>query len=96
MRRNLGATTLRRRRRTVDPMAAYDALPPALRRWIAGAALTWSPASCRRVWMAARAKGASDTEALARLDRAEQNTLARDRYSQTITVGNHRSHGGAG
>ncbi|PLS21289.1 DUF6525 family protein [Neptunicoccus cionae] len=96
MKRNLGATTLRRRRRTVDPMAAYDALPPALRRWIAGAALPWSPASCRRVWMAARAKGASDTEALARLDRAERNMLARDQYSQIANLADHRTQTGAG
>ncbi|WP_050528444.1 DUF6525 family protein [Pseudorhodobacter aquimaris] len=80
---NLGATTLKRRQRTGDPMSAYDALPPVLRSWLAAAALPWSPASCRRIWLAARAKGESDAAVIARLDRAEGKTLSRDRYALT-------------
>lgn len=79
MKSNLGATTLVRRRRNVDPMAAYDALPPILRRWLAEAALPWSPVSCRRIWRAARARGYCDAKVIECLDRAEQKTLSRDR-----------------
>ncbi len=75
---NLGQTRLKRRRRRADPMSDYDALPPVLRLWVAQAALPWSPRSCLRLWRAARAKGASEGEALARLSRAEADLLARD------------------
>ncbi|WP_058248739.1 DUF6525 family protein [Tropicibacter naphthalenivorans] len=80
MRRNV-STTLRRRRRG-DPMRAFDALPRPLRAWMAQAALPWSPTSCRRIWVKAQAQGASLEDVLARLDRAEQRTLARDRLSR--------------
>ncbi|MCF3595811.1 DUF6525 family protein [Rhodobacteraceae bacterium LMO-12] len=83
MTRNLGATTIKRRQRAADPMAAYDALPPVLRRWLADAALPWSPVSCRRIWLVARANGDGDAEVLARLDRAERKTLSRDRFTQS-------------
>ncbi len=43
---NLGPTAQRQRRRTRDPMAAFDALPAPLRAWLSRAALPWSPASC--------------------------------------------------
>ena len=79
MRRNL-SSTLRRRRRA-DPMQAFDALPRPLRAWIAQAALPWSPASCRRIWLRALAEGASPDDILARLDRAERIALSRDRLS---------------
>lgn len=82
MKRNLGATTLKRRQRAVDPMTAYDALPPILRRWLAGAALPWSPASCRRIWLAGRSKGDGDAAMIERLDRAERRTLSRDRVTR--------------
>ncbi|MEC8668087.1 MAG: DUF6525 family protein [Pseudomonadota bacterium] len=84
MRRNV-ATTLRRRRRRADPMQAYDALPRPLRAWMAQAALPWSPASCRRIWAKARSEGASPDDILARLTRAEQRTLSRDRLSLSAT-----------
>lgn len=75
---NLGATQLRKRRRTEDPMRAFDALPPPPCRWLAEAALPWSPASCRRIWRRARAEGASVEAILARLDSAQEKTLDRD------------------
>ncbi len=75
---NLGQTDLRRRRRRQDPMRAYDALPPALRHWLAEAALPWSPASCRRIWQRARSRGEPMEAVLARLDRAQAQTLAKD------------------
>lgn len=55
-------------------MRAYDALPEGLRRWMAGAALPWSPASCLKIWRGA----ASAEEALERLARAEAAALARE------------------
>ncbi|QFT59532.1 hypothetical protein FIU94_11925 [Sulfitobacter sp. THAF37] len=79
MTRNI-STTLRRRRRT-DPMQAYDALPRPLRAWMAQAALPWSPASCRRIWAKARSEGERADDILARLARAEQKALSRDRLS---------------
>ena len=75
---NLGETRLARRRARSDPMRAFDALPAPLRRWLAEAALPWSPASCRRIWQRARARGEAIDTILARLDRAEARTLSRD------------------
>jgi len=74
---NLGDTPLRRRRRAEDPMRAFDALPPPLRRWLAEAEMPWSPASCRRLWRRARRRGESVEAILARLDRAQEACLAR-------------------
>lgn len=79
--RNLGATSLRARRRTGDPMDAYDALPIPLRNWLSQAALPWSPASAKRVWMRAKAKGLGVEDALQSLAMAETKTLARDSHS---------------
>lgn len=78
MSRNLGETRLRRKRRAADPMQTYDALPTPLRQWLSQAALPWSPASARKIWRRAQAKGLDCDEALAMLDRAETHTLARD------------------
>lgn len=81
MTRNLGTTSLRRKRRPGDPMRSYDALPAPLRRWLSQAALPWSPASAWRLWMRAQADGLDAQDALQMLARAEARTLARDRYS---------------
>ena len=56
-------------------MAAYDRLPPPLRAWLQQAALPWSPRAALRLWRKARDPAA----ALARLTRAEQAALQRDR-----------------
>jgi hypothetical protein len=74
---NLGATRLKRRKRSQDPMDAYDQLPKELRLWMQEAKLPWSPASCRAVWRKTKARGDSLGQALASLDRAEAATLAR-------------------
>ena len=79
MSRNLGATSLRRRKREGEPMRTFDTLPAPLRRWLSEAALPWSPASCKRIWLRARSRGESVEAVLARLDRAQAQTLARDR-----------------
>ena len=81
MPRNLGATSLRRRRRSTDPMPTYDALPAPLRHWLSEAALPWSPASARRIWARANAQGLSTAETLALLAQTETNTLARDKHA---------------
>tara|TARA_R110002049_G_scaffold95047_6_gene233626 strand:- start:583 stop:885 length:303 start_codon:yes stop_codon:yes gene_type:complete len=78
---NRGATSLRKRRRNEDPMQAYDALPAPVRSWLSQAALPWSPASCRKILRQARLRGEGLEDVLARLDRAQRNTLARDRYA---------------
>lgn len=75
---NLGRTAQRQRRRTRDPMAAYDALPAPLRAWLARAALPWSPASCLRLWERGRARGLSVEDRLAALDRAQARALMRE------------------
>ena len=81
MTRNLGSCCLRRKRRAVDPLQVYDALPAPLRRWLAEAALPWSPVSAKRIWSRALAEGLSQNEALDCLAKAEARTLARDRHS---------------
>ena len=81
MTRNLGATSLRRTRRSCDPMRSYDALPAPLRQWLSQAALPWSPTSARRLWTRALARGLGPQDALDVLARAEARTLARERWS---------------
>ncbi len=78
---NLGQTSLPRKRRTTNPMQTYDALPQALRLWLAGAALPWSPLSCKRIWEKAHREGLSLDDALDRLTRAERKALTRDEVS---------------
>ena len=78
-RSTLGATGLRRRRRAADPMREFDALPPPLRRWLSTAALPWSPASCRRIWLRAKARGEPPEAILARLERAQAKRLEAER-----------------
>jgi hypothetical protein len=83
---NLGETRQRCRRRNSDPMRAYDALPAPLRRWMAQAALPWSPASCRRIWIRARKQGEDMEAVLDRLNRAEAACLARETLSRQPTA----------
>ncbi len=60
-------------------MPAYDALPAPLRRWLAGAALPWSPGSALRVFRRALHAARGDVDAaLARLSQREDALLARD------------------
>ncbi|WP_257787918.1 DUF6525 family protein [Salipiger profundus] len=74
-----GASRLPRRRRAVAPMAAYDRLPPDLRRWLAQAALPWSAASALRLWRRALRDADGDREEAAqRLSEVERACLRRD------------------
>lgn len=81
MNRNLGATSLRRKRKSGDPMRSFDSLPAPLRRWLSQAALPWSPESARRLWNQSIARGLSPEDALSVLSHAEARTLARDRHA---------------
>ncbi len=81
MTRNLGATSLRRKRRPGNPMQSYDALPEPLRHWLSQAALPWSPTSAQRIWKRAVSDGLDVQGALNKLSRAEERMLARDRYA---------------
>ena len=76
---NRGATRLPARLREVDPMRAYDRLPPELREWVAHATRPWSPASCLRLWRKALSEEGCPERARERLTRAEAALLARDR-----------------
>jgi hypothetical protein len=69
---NLGATTLKKRRRAADPMTTYDLLPQPLRGWLAEAALPWSPKSCKRIWEKARTNGLSVDDTIVVLTEAER------------------------
>lgn len=86
MSRNLGQSSLRRKRRSGDPMHEYDRLPAPLRQWLSKAILPWSPASVRRVWSKSLAKGLSAEDAISTLRQAEARTLARDRYSNKFNT----------
>lgn len=86
MSRNLGQSSLRRKRRFGDPMAVFDSLPAPLRQWLSQAALPWSPASARRIWSKSRSKGFTVEETLMSLTQAEARTLARDRQSTVFKL----------
>ncbi|MEL7105906.1 MAG: DUF6525 family protein [Pseudomonadota bacterium] len=78
------ATRLKCRRRADDPMAIYDRLPPEVRHWLHGAKLPWSPRSARAIWVKAQRAGLSPEDTLARLERAEARTLAKDAATRAI------------
>lgn len=66
-------------RRRAGSLAAFDALPPALRMWMKGAALPWSAQSAQRIWMRALSRSGGDpAAALQALHEAERRTLARE------------------
>lgn len=75
---NLGATTLRRRRRSGDRMREFDQLPPELRAWLSTAILAWRPGSVHRAFSGALARTKDRAQALEELDRLERSRIARD------------------
>lgn len=79
MGRNLGRTSLRKRRRAEDPMREYDRLPPVLRAWLSEAILPWRPQSVRRAYDRALAQTGNPDCALAELERLQARQLAKDR-----------------
>lgn len=100
--RNL-ATTLRRRRAR-DPMRAFDRAPEPLRRWLAGAALSWSVDSALEVYAGALRRARGDAAAaLAILDARERNLMARNAariwgptHPDATSEGSMRAQGAAG
>jgi hypothetical protein len=82
---NLGQTPYALTRRCQDPMAAFDALPPALRQWLAHAALPWSAASCLRLWRKLRAQGADTEQALQMLGDIQARSLTKQQDNAAIT-----------
>ena len=78
MRRNLGQTNLRKRRRQVDPMREFDRLPPQLRTWLAQAALPWRPKSVQRAYQKALARTGDHGSAIAELERLQVQQLEKD------------------
>nr|WP_093322794.1 DUF6525 family protein [Shimia haliotis] len=76
-------SSLRRRSRPGDTMRSYDALPADLRCWLRGAALPWSPASAKKIWL--KAGGATTPQAaLARLGAVESAMLKKDRSAMVL------------
>jgi hypothetical protein len=84
---NLSSALCRRRkaRPARDPMTEFDRLPADLRRWLATAALPWSPRSAHRAYLHALSEVRAPQEALARLDALQAKRLARDGLVVRVT-----------
>lgn len=94
MRGNRGQTSLKRKRRTEDPMRDFDRLPPELRAWLAEAVLPWRPRSVRRAFERAVARTRDRARALAELDRLQDRLVARD--APRVWGRDHPGHPGGG
>ncbi|MGR3511832.1 MAG: DUF6525 family protein [Paracoccaceae bacterium] len=75
---NCGATSLRRRRRALNPMGDYDRLPRELRLWVASATLPWRAKSVRDAYEKALARTGTSDAALAELTRLQTTLVAKD------------------
>lgn len=78
MRRNRGATTLKTRRHSRNPMGEYDRLSPQLRAWVASAMLPWRAATVQRAYDKALARNGDPERALGELDRIQRQLVAKD------------------
>ena len=78
MPRNLGATSLKRKRRAGNPMSDYDRLPSALRNWMAEAVLPWRARSVQVAYEKALARKGNEDMALKELDRLQDALIAKD------------------
>ncbi len=78
MPRNLGTTTLKRRRRPPNAMHEFDRLPPELRSWVATAMLPWRPQSVRRAYDKALERTQDTSKALEELDRLQERRITQD------------------
>ncbi|GAW34610.1 hypothetical protein RA2_01661 [Roseovarius sp. A-2] len=76
--RNTGRTSLRHRRRSLDPMREFDRLPPVLRAWLVRACLPWGPRSVLRAYRRALGQTGDTARALEALDGIEARLIARD------------------
>lgn len=81
MKRNLGQTSLRRKRRKGNVMQSFDQLPKPLRHWLMDAALPWSLDSTKKIWKKSLNEGLSIDETLAKLSAMEERSLQRDKHA---------------
>ncbi|MEM9012425.1 MAG: DUF6525 family protein [Pseudomonadota bacterium] len=75
---NRGQTSLKRKRRSEDPMQEFDRLPPELRAWLAEAVLPWRPRSVQRAFDTAFARTRDKADAFQQLDRLQERLVAKD------------------
>jgi len=71
-------TSLKRTRRSSDPVRDYDNLPQDLRRWVATAALPWGAKSVKTAYDKAVRRTGDPRLALRELDKLQQNKVAKD------------------
>ncbi|KAB7615790.1 hypothetical protein F9L33_03235 [Amylibacter sp. SFDW26] len=64
MNKNLGSTSLRGKKRVVNPVQSYDTLPAPLRVWLSEVVLPWPPKSAKRIWVKTLSKGENAEGAL--------------------------------
>ena len=77
-RKNLGATKLRKRRRTSDPMKEFDQMPKLLRDWLNTASLPWAPKSVHRAYNRNYRKNGDAKFALQHLEKLQEQRLSVD------------------
>ena len=77
MPKNLNSS-LRLKKKHLDPMKCYDELPCELRQWLASALLPWSPRSALKVYEKALRTIGSSEGALAELDKKQIRLLEKD------------------
>jgi hypothetical protein len=88
MRRNLGETKLRKRRRNSSSMVEFDQMPRILRNWLNEAALPWRPKSVHRAYKKAFLRTGDPALALIDLDRVQQLRLSKGlRYNIENEIG---------
>ncbi len=75
---NQAKTSLKRKRRTEDPMREFDRLPAELRIWLASAVLPWRPQSVRRAFDKAVARSQDKVHALRELNDLQDRLIAKD------------------
>ena len=79
MKRNLGETKLKKKRRSSNPMSEFDRMPKTLRDWLNTAALPWRPVSVHRAYQKALIKTGDQQSALEYLNVLQKERLFRDR-----------------
>ena len=78
MKRNLGQTNLKTRRRSLNSLKEFDCLPHQLREWLRNATLPWSPRSVKRAYNRAFSNTNNSSLAIAELERLQECQLAKD------------------
>ena len=79
MKRNLGETKLRKRRRNSDIMSEFVKMPKILRIWLNYAALPWKPKSVQSVNKKAFLRAGDPILSLKDLDRVQDGQMFKDR-----------------